>query len=66
MSRGGVWPTVLILQEKNPGARAQAPRQKEAQSERQPRPHQLDDGTLANANKAEPAPTESRTLGMFS
>ncbi len=40
-----------------PGARAQAPRQKDAHTERRPRPRRMDDGVLANANKAEAATT---------
>ncbi len=59
-------PWVRILQEQYPGACAQAMCQKEAQSDRRPRPRQLDDGTLADANKAEAAPIESWTLGMSS
>jgi hypothetical protein len=47
------------LQELYPGARAQAPRQKGAHIERRPRPRQMDDGALANANKAEAATTGS-------
>ncbi len=43
------------LQELYPGARAQAPRQKGAHIERRPRPHRMDDGTLADANKAKAA-----------
>ena len=57
-------PRAWTLQERYPGARAQAPCQKEAQTERLPRPHQLDDGTHADINKAEAAPIESQTLGM--
>ena len=34
--------------------------------DRRPRPRQLDDGMLADANKAEAAPIESWTLGMSS
>jgi hypothetical protein len=45
------------LRELYPGARAQAPRQKDAHIERRPRPHRMDDGALANANKAEAATT---------
>jgi hypothetical protein len=52
------------LQEQYPGARARAPRQKEAHTERWPRPRQMDDGTLADANRAEAVPIESLTLGM--
>ena len=43
----------------------QVPRRKEAQSARRPRPHQLDDGKLADANKAIAAPIESLILDMF-
>ena len=52
------------LQEQYPGARAQAPRQKDAHTERRPRPRWMDNGALADANKAEAAPIESLTLGM--
>ena len=52
------------LRERYPGVHAQAPRQKEAHTERRLRPRQMDDGMLADANKAEAAPIESRTLGM--
>ncbi len=45
------------LRELYPGARAQAPRQKGAHIERRPRPHWMDDGALANANKTEAATT---------
>ena len=48
-------PQVRILQERYPGASVQATRKKEAQSGCRPRPHQLDDGKLADANKAEAA-----------
>jgi hypothetical protein len=50
--------------EQYPGARAQAPRQKDAHTERWWRPRRMDDGALADANKAEAAPIESLTLGM--
>ncbi len=49
----------LTLQELYPGARAQALRQKGAHIERRPRPRRMDDGALANANKAEAATTTS-------
>jgi hypothetical protein len=52
-----------ILREGFPGARTQVPRQKEAQFDRRPRPHQLDDGELADPSKAEAAPIESQMLG---
>jgi hypothetical protein len=45
------------LRELYPGARAQAPRQKDAHIERWPRPRWMEDGALANANKAEAATT---------
>jgi hypothetical protein len=57
-------PWAWTLQEKYPGAGAQAPHQKKAQTEHWLRPHQLDDGTHVEANKAEAAPIESCTLGM--
>ncbi len=57
-------PRALALQEQYPGARAQALHQKDAQTERRPRPRWLDDGTHADTNKAEAAPMESQTLGM--
>ncbi len=47
------------LQELYSGARAQAPRQKGAHIKRQPRPRRMDDGALANADKAEAATTTS-------
>ncbi len=50
------------LQEQYPGARTQAPHQKDAHIERQPRPHRMDDGALAYANKAEAAPTSKLKL----
>jgi hypothetical protein len=52
------------LQEQYPSARVQAPRQKDAHTERQPRPRRMDDDALADANKAEAALIESLTLGM--
>ena len=52
------------LRERYTGARTHAPRQKDAHTERQPRPCWMDDGPLADANKAEAAPIESLTLGM--
>ncbi len=45
-----------------PGACAQAPRQKDAHTEHQPRPRRMDDGVLADDNKAEAALIESLTL----
>jgi hypothetical protein len=45
------------LQERYPGARVQAPRQKDAHIKCRPRPRRMDDGALAYANKAEAAPT---------
>ncbi len=45
------------LRELYPGARAQAPRQKDAHIQRWPRPRRMDDGALANANKAEAVTT---------
>ncbi len=47
------------LRELYPGARAQVPRHKGAHIERRPRPCRMDDGALANANKAEAATTTS-------
>ena len=58
-------PWAWTLREWYPGVRAQAPHQKEAQTEHRLRPHQLDDGTYADANKAEAAPIEPRTLGSL-
>ena len=46
------------LRERYPGARAQAPRQKGARIERRPRPRRMDNGALADANKAEAATTK--------
>ncbi len=50
------------LRERYPGARAQAPCQKGAHIERQPRPRRMDDGALADANKAEAATTNKLEL----
>ncbi len=47
------------LQELYPGALAQAPHQKGAHIERRPRPRWMDNGALADANKAEAATTPS-------
>jgi hypothetical protein len=47
------------LRERYPGARAQASRQKGAHTEHRPRPRRMDDGALADANKAEAATTTS-------
>jgi hypothetical protein len=52
------------LRERYPGVPAQAPHQKDAHTKRRPKPRRMDDGTLADANKAEVAPIESLTLGM--
>ncbi len=52
------------LQEQYPGARAHALHQKDAPTKHRPRPRRMDDGLLADANKAEAAPIESLTLGM--
>ena len=41
---------------------ALALRQKDAHTNRQPRPHRMDDDALADANKAEAVPIESLTL----
>ena len=57
-------PRAWTLQEQYPGARPQTPLQKEAHTKRSPRPCWMDDGTHADANKAEAAPFESRTLSM--
>ena len=40
------------LQERYPGARTRVPRQKGAHIKRRPRPRRMDDGALADANKA--------------
>ena len=50
------------LRERYPGARARAPRQKGAHTERRPRPRRMDNGALAYANKAEAAPTSKLKL----
>jgi hypothetical protein len=42
--------------------RTRAPRQKGAHTECRPRPCWMDDGALANNNKAEAVPIESLTL----
>ena len=42
--------------------RVQAPRQKDAKTEHQLRPHWLDDGMHADASKAEAAPTSKLEL----
>ena len=41
------------LREQNPGTRAYVSCQKDVHIKRQPRPHRMDGGTLADANKAE-------------
>ncbi len=53
------------LREQYPGARAHAPRQQDAHTKRRPRPRRMDDGALADANKAKAAPIESLTLGSL-
>jgi len=53
------------LRERYPGARVQAPRQKGAHTERQPRPRRMDDGALAYANKAEAATTSKLKLAKL-
>ncbi len=50
------------LQERYPGVRTRAPHQKGAHIERRPRPRQMDDGALADANKAEAATTNKLEL----
>ncbi len=50
------------LREQYPGARAQVPHQKDAHIERRPRPHRMDDGVLAYANKAEAVTTRELKL----
>ena len=50
------------LRERYPGARARAPRQKGAHIERWPRPCRMDDGALADANKAEAGPSSKLKL----
>ncbi len=54
------------LQERCPGARAQALRQKGAHIERQPSPRRMDDGALADANKADAATTNKLELASQS
>ena len=54
------------LRERYPGACAQAPRQKGAHIERRPRPRRMDDGELADANKAEAATTNKLELASLS
>ncbi len=54
------------LRERYPGARAQAPRQKGAHIERWPRPRRMDDGALADTNKAEAAMTNKLELASQS
>ncbi len=54
------------LREQYPGARARAPRQKGAHIKRQPRPRRMDDGALADANKAEAATTNKLELASQS
>ena len=51
------------LRERYPGARAQAPHQKDAHTERRLRPCWMDDGTHADASKAEAEPTSKLKLG---
>ena len=50
------------LREQHPGARARAPHQKGADIERRPRLRRMDDGALADANKAEAATTNKLKL----
>jgi hypothetical protein len=50
------------LREQYPDAHAQAPRQKDAQTERWPRPHWLNDGTHADASKSKAAPISKLQL----
>jgi hypothetical protein len=50
------------LRERYPGARARAPHQKGAHTERRPRPRRMDDGALAYANKAEAVTTSKLKL----
>ncbi len=54
------------LRERYPGGRARAPRQKGAHIERRPRPHRMDNGALADANKAETATTNKLELASQS
>ena len=51
------------LREQYPGACAQAPHQKDAHTKRRLRPRQMDDGTHADASKAEAEPTSKLKLG---
>ena len=53
---------VCTLREQYPGAHAQAPHQKDAQTEHWLRPHRLNDGMHANASKAYAAPTSKLKL----
>ncbi len=50
------------LQERYPGACAQAPRQEGAHIERRPRLRRMDEGALADANKAEAVTTNKLEL----
>jgi hypothetical protein len=50
------------LQEWYPGARGRAPHQKGAHTERRPRPCRMDNGVLADANKAEAATSSKLKL----
>jgi hypothetical protein len=50
------------LREQYPGARAHAPRQKETHTERWLRPRRMDNGALADTNKAEAALTSKLKL----
>ncbi len=54
------------LRERYPGARTRAPRQKGARIEHRPRPRRMDDGALADANKAEAATTNKLELASQS
>ncbi len=54
------------LQEQYPGAHAQVPHQKDAHTERWLRPCRMDDGVLADANKADAAPTSKLKLASLS
>ncbi len=54
------------LRELYPSARAQAPRQKGAHIEPRPRPRRMEDGALADANKAKAAPTSKLELASQS
>ncbi len=55
-----------ILRERYPGARAQAPRQKGAHIERRLRLRRMDNGALADANKAKAATTNKLELASQS